>query len=243
MIDVPTFTAALLLGAVASGHCMVMCGGISGALGVATARGPDGRPRRSLLVGYQAGRILSYAVAGLIVGSIGDRLIAFLDADSVRAGLRIATGLSLAFAALVVFGKASAPDFRIGRWLWPRLAPLGRRLLPVRTLPRALAFGMIWGWMPCGLAYSMLLVAALTAHPLQAATSMLAFGAGTVPAMLAAAWGAPRIAAWTSQGSTRRGAGIVLLACALVVMASPWLLASMPGLHAWMPFDCTTALR
>jgi len=32
-----TFGAALLLGLAASGHCLVMCGGLTAALGVATA--------------------------------------------------------------------------------------------------------------------------------------------------------------------------------------------------------------
>ena len=61
-----TLGAALLLGFAASGHCLAMCGGISAALGVATAK-RDGRPRASLLVAYQVGRMLSYAIAGGLI--------------------------------------------------------------------------------------------------------------------------------------------------------------------------------
>ena len=66
MIDGLTLGAALLLGLAASGHCLVMCGGISAALGIATAKAANGRPRAGLLLGYQAGRIASYGLAGLL---------------------------------------------------------------------------------------------------------------------------------------------------------------------------------
>jgi sulfite exporter TauE/SafE len=238
MTDSLPLGAALLLGLVASGHCIVMCGGISGALGLVTAKGRSGTPRRSLLATYQFGRIASYTLAGWLVGSIGDRVISVLDIDSVRAGLRIATGAALAMAALAMLGYMKAPGLAIGRLLWPRIARLGRRLVPVTSAPRAFAFGMLWGWMPCGLAYSVLLMAALSAHPLQSAAIMLAFGLGTLPSMLAAAWSAPQLAAWTAQRNVRRGVGVGLLVCAVAAMTGPWLLPYLPLLHAWLPFDC-----
>lgn len=230
--------AVLLLGLMASGHCIVMCGGISGALGLVTAKDRRGTPQRSLLVTYQLGRIASYTLAGLLVGSIGDRVISVLDIDSVRVGLRIATGAALAMAALAMLGHMKAPGLGIGRLLWPRIARLGRRLVPVTNMSRAFAFGMLWGWMPCGLAYSVLLIAALTAHPMQSAAIMFVFGLGTLPAMLAAAWSAPRLAAWTSRRTVRYGTGVCLLICAIAVMGGPWFLMQMPFLHAWLPFDC-----
>lgn len=234
--------AALLLGLVASGHCVVMCGGISGALGLVTAKDRNGVPKRRLLVAYQAGRITSYTVAGGLVGSVGDGLIAVLDVDGVRTGLRIATGVMVAMTAMTLLGRWKSPGLGLGRALWPRIARIGRRLVPVTDAPRALAFGMLWGWMPCGLVYSVLLIAALSARPLQAAAIMLAFGLGTLPSMLAVAWSAPRLAAWTARRSVRRGAGVGLMLCAFAVMAGPWLLARFPVLHVWMPFDCLAGI-
>jgi sulfite exporter TauE/SafE len=150
MIDGLTLGAALLLGLAASGHCLVMCGGISAALGMATAKGADGRPRPDLLVAYQIGRIASYSLAGLLFGGVFGGLIALLDIDAVRRSLRVLSALALLLGALVAFGRVRDPGFGIGRRLWPRLAPLGRKLLPVSNLPRGFAFGMVWGWMPCG---------------------------------------------------------------------------------------------
>lgn len=74
-----TLGAALLLGLAASGHCVVMCGGISSALGLATAKNASGRPRPSLLVGYQLGRITSYSLAGLLFAGLLGGLITLLD--------------------------------------------------------------------------------------------------------------------------------------------------------------------
>ncbi len=142
-------------------------------------------------------------------------------------------------AALVAFGCLRDPGIGIGRKLWPRIAPLGRRLLPVNTLPRALAFGMVWGWMPCGFVYSVLLVATLQADAVRGAIIMAAFGIGTAPALLIAALGAQQVRGFRCPGAaTRHIAGSVLLLSAALTLAGPWVEHSMPGLHAWLPFDC-----
>jgi len=239
-----TIGAALLLGLAASGHCVLMCGGISAALGAATARRADGRPRRDLLVGYQLGRIASYTLAGFLFAGVAGSAIAWLDHDTVRIALRVATAAVLLVGALVAFGKMRDAGSRIGRTLWPRLAPLGRRLLPVSTLPRAFAFGMLWGWMPCGFVYTVLLIATVSLDPLRGAATMAAFGAGTAPALLAGAFGAHRLAGFRGYGFVRSAAGSILLVSAVVTLAGPWLAVSHgPWLHAWLPFDCTPPAR
>lgn len=235
-----SFLAALLLGLVASGHCVLMCGGISGALGIVTAKDRRGGARGGLLIGYQAGRIASYALAGGLIGGIGGGIVGLLDDDGVRAALRAASAAALLLSALVILGRLRDPGDIIGRRLWLRLAPLGRRLMPISTFPRAFAFGMVWGWMPCGFVYTVLLIAAVSADPLQASTTMAAFGIGTLPAMLATGWGAPRLMAWSGRRNVRRAAGVALIACATLVMSGPWLVAQVPGLHGWLPFDCAT---
>ncbi|MBS0582039.1 MAG: sulfite exporter TauE/SafE family protein [Proteobacteria bacterium] len=214
-----------------------MCGGITAALGLATAKRADGRPRASLLAAYQLGRIASYTLAGLLAGGVLGGFVALLDLDAVRTALRAVAAFVLLLGALVAFGRVRDPGFGIGQRLWQKLAPLGRRLLPVTSLPRALAFGMIWGWMPCGFVYTVLLIAAMRLDALDAAMTMAAFGLGTAPALFAAALGAQRFAGWARLPGARRAAGIVLLAGAALTVAGPWL----PGahwLHAWLPFDC-----
>ncbi len=223
MTEVLTLSAALLLGLAASGHCIVMCGGIAGALGMATATGRTGRPRAALLVAYQLGRITSYALAGALIGGVLGGAVAILDIESVRIALRGLSALALLVAAGVAFGKVRDNGFGVGGWLWPRLAPVGRRLLPVTTLTRAAGFGMIWGWMPCGFVYAVLLIAALAAEPWRSAATMFAFGLGTLPAMLATALGTPHLLRFAGRPRARQAAGTILLVCAALTFAVPWL--------------------
>ena len=230
-----TFWAALLLGLAASGHCLAMCGGITAALGVATLRGGDGRPRLLLLICYQLGRIASYSLAGLLFAGMLGGLIALLDIESVRRTLRALSALALLFAALVAFGRVRDPGLRIGHRIWHRLAPLGRRLLPIASVPRAFAFGMVWGWMPCGFVYTVLLIATLQQGAVDGAMTMAAFGLGTAPALLIAGFGAQRLTGWAAHSATRRVAGSVLLISALMTLSGPWLMHAIPGLHQWLP--------
>jgi sulfite exporter TauE/SafE len=233
-----TVGAALLLGLAASGHCLVMCGGMSSALGLATAKDDRGRARPLLLAGYQLGRISSYALAGLLFAGILGAAIALLDIESVRRTLRILSGCALLLAALVAFGRVRDPGYGIGRRVWPRLAPLGRRLLPVATLPRAFAFGMLWGWMPCGFVYTVLLIATLQVNALDGAMTMAVFGIGTAPALLMASFGAQRFAAFAAKAATRQAAGSLLLLSALLTFMGPSLVQLLPALHGGLPFDC-----
>ncbi|MBS0438236.1 MAG: sulfite exporter TauE/SafE family protein [Proteobacteria bacterium] len=239
MSDSLTLFAALLLGLAASGHCLVMCGGISAALGIATARRADGRPRPWLLIGYQIGRAASYTLAGLLLGGALGALIGVLDIESVRRALRVLAAAALLLGALVAFGRVRDPGFGIGHKLWQRIAPLGRRLLPVTSLPRALAFGMVWGFMPCGFVYTVLIISALQGDALHGAMTMAAFGIGTLPSMTLAAFGAQRFAGFSARPAARRIAGFALLASAVLTLAGPWL-PMFPWLHACLPFACRT---
>jgi sulfite exporter TauE/SafE len=208
-----------------------MCGGISTALGFATARDSNGRLRPVLLVGYQIGRIVSYSLAGLLFAGVVGGLIAVLDIEVVRRTLRVLSGLAMLIAAFVAFGSLRDPGAKIGQRVWTKLAPLGRRLLPVASLPRALLFGMVWGWMPCGFVYSVLLIATLQLDAIKGAMVMAAFGIGTAPGLLIATFGAQQLKRLVATTATRRVAGSVLLVSAVLTLAGPWTVHSMAGVH------------
>ena len=224
--------AALLLGLVASGHCSLMCGGITAALGLASARDARGGPLLRLLLGYQLGRVASYALAGLLLAGALGSIVAWLDIEIVRRLLRLLAALVLLSAALVAFGLMDDLMRTPGRRLWSVLSPLGRRLLPVSSVSRAVAFGAVWGWMPCGFVYSVLLVAALEMNAARGALTMAAFGAGTIPAMLLGSYGASRVARLAARPLARKLTGAVLLASAVVTLAGPWWMQGRHDAHA-----------
>ena len=234
-----TLLSAFLLGLIASGHCLVMCGGISGALAIATRTDARGRPRIDLLAGYQIGRISSYMIAGASLAGFGSALLSLVDQDQVRIGLRWLSAALFALVGLSLLLRGRGFEPALGRRAWSRIAPLARRLLPVRSFPQAFALGALWGWMPCGLAYSVLLIAWLSMDPLRSALIMLLFGLGTVPAVLAGAYGVKRGVGLLHRSGIRSTAAAMLLVMSALTAGGPWLVAHS-GMHAlsWLPFDC-----
>jgi sulfite exporter TauE/SafE len=231
-----TLSAAFLLGLAASAHCVLMCGGIAGALGLAAARDADGRPPLRLLIAYQLGRVLSYSLAGLLFAGVFGGLLTRFDSEALRRALRVLSAAVFAFAALAALGIWREAGPGLGQRLWQNIAPLARRLLPVRSLPRALAFGMVWGWLPCGFVYTVLLLATVQLDALGGALTMAAFGFGTLPAMLATASGARYLTVLARRRGARHAAGVLLLLCAVLTLAAPWLLDLFPQLHGHLPF-------
>lgn len=232
-----SIAAAGMLGLAASGHCMLMCGGIASALGMATERRADGRPRRDLLVGYQFGRISGYALAGGLLGGVGAAMYNAMDQDTLRLTLRILVAAAFLVVAVGLFTGRGVLEKLVGTRVWGRIAPKMRRLLPVDSLPKAWAFGLVWGWMPCGFVYTVLLLAWTSMNPWSSAAIMAAFGFGTLPAVLGISLGST----WLSRiagARLRRGAAVLMLGLAALTIAGPWLAPlGMPA--ALLPFDCT----
>ncbi len=217
--------AAVIAGLLGSTHCLGMCGGIAGWLGLNTAvRGAAGRTGFALA--YNSGRIGGYVVLGAIAGFAGATSGAVFGLREWGPVLRLAFGVVIVLIGLqLAFGWN--PLRRLEAWGargWQKLAPLTRRLLPARTPLHAMALGVLWGWLPCGLVYSVLLAAAVSGGPAEGAMVMAAFGVGTLPAMVLATAGAARLASLTRRTSVRRVAG------ALVVTAGLWTMA-LPVMH------------
>lgn len=209
---------ALILGLLGAGHCLGMCGGFAAALTYAL-KPADGAAKTRLLLAYNAGRISSYALAGA--------LMAWLYIPGLEGELPIArtvAGLLLIAAGfyLADIWRGIVKIERIGQWFWRYLQPLGQRLLPVATLPKAWLLGMLWGWLPCGLVYSMLALAATQASPWQGAAVMLAFGLGTVPAVLAGGLAFEKVRQWLSRRAVKWGLGIAFVLYGVWTLSAAW---------------------
>lgn len=176
-----SLSAAFVLGVMGAGHCLGMCGGIAAALGFANQGA--GRVRRLLvLLGYNLGRISSYALMGLIVAAV----FGGVDKLTPLPVLRALSGLLLIGMGLYLAGwwKVLTKLEALGSRLWRHIAPFGQRLMPVETPFKAVLLGVVWGWLPCGLVYSVLALAASQPNPVEGALVMAAFGLGTLPAVV-----------------------------------------------------------
>jgi hypothetical protein len=222
-----TLLAALVAGFAGSTHCLAMCGGIVGALGL-SSRAAAERSGRTLAypLAYNLGRVASYTLAGALVGGIGAGMGELAGMARVRLALQLAAGLLLLLVGLRLLGgrRGFAWMDALGARLWRHLAPLLRYFMPVSTLPRAFGAGMLWGWLPCGMAYSLLGVAWLSADPVHGAAVMAAFGLGTLPALLAAAGAAARIGKLAGNSGWRAAAGLVIAGAGALTLCAPWLL-------------------
>lgn len=224
--------APFLIGLASALHCVGMCGGIIGALSLSLP--PAVRARRAALLAYtltySIGRILSYALAGALLGGLGGGLFGMLSPEYGHTLLRTIAAVLLVGMGLYLAGWF--PKFaqleRLGTPLWRRLEPLGQRLLPVRSPFQALGFGLVWGWLPCGLVYSTLLWSASSGSAGTGALYMLAFGLGTLPAVLTTGLLAGWVTRLTRLPATRAAIGLSLI---LFGLASLWF-APDHGQHA-----------
>jgi sulfite exporter TauE/SafE len=214
----PVLATAFLAGLLGSAHCLGMCAGISGLFAV-SASVASLRSQLPMALAYNAGRILSYAFLGTVVAVIGSTMVDAIP--TLASPVRLASGAVIIVIGLqVMFGwRVLAPLENMGAVLWKRLAPLAKGMIPATSAPKAAGLGLIWGWLPCGLVYSALLIAATTANPLHGGLVMLAFGLGTLPAMVLSGLGASKLSSIMSRH--RLGAGLLIVVLGIATLAIP----------------------
>jgi len=238
--------AAAFVGGLAGGvHCAGMCGGIVGALCNTRGRHDTAPPARYLLA-YNAGRIASYVCAGAFAGALGQAGLLTRAAPllqplmfALASLMLVALGLHLAGAASIM-GRLEAAGTRV----WRSVAPWSRHLLPVTSLPRALGLGALWGWLPCGMVYAVLLTALALGRWWQGAAILAAFGLGTLPNLLGISLLWRQVRQLRRTGVPRMLAGGAVAAFGiygLIKVLQPAAIAGnellcywMPGLSSWL---------
>jgi len=249
---VPVF----LVGLAGSVHCAGMCGGIVGALSM--SRRPALRepafpvPVRSVtaagaapLAGvgaYNAGRIASYAAAGALAGGLAGGAVSLAALPALQAALYWAANLMLVALGLFLMDawRGLARVEQAGQALWRHVAPLLRRVNRAEAgAVRMFALGALWGWLPCGMVYSVLVTAMLAGSALGGAGVMLAFGLGTLPMLFALGLAGSRLRGLMARPPARIACGLAILAFGMLGLAR-----AAGGLPAgWMHELCLGAGR
>ncbi|HSQ04969.1 MAG TPA: sulfite exporter TauE/SafE family protein [Burkholderiales bacterium] len=204
-------SAAFLAGLLGGAHCAAMCGGIVGAV---CRVAPGEKTPWARALAYNSGRIASYALAGAIAGSLGEAGLALRGGSTLQHAALLVTGAMLLVLALYVWDIAPLVRRveRLGGVLWRHIQPYSRHFLPADTAPRAFGLGLLWGWLPCGMVYAVLLTAAATGSAAHGALVMGAFGAATLPNLLAVAFFASRVSRMTRTPALRFAAGLTIAA-------------------------------
>lgn len=224
MNDPITLTSAFIIGLLGGVHCIGMCGGIMNALSFAIPADQKSSIHvTSILLLYNLGRILSYSIAGALIGSLGW----WLQGSTPLAGpsLRIFAGLMLIAMGLYLAGwwRGLAMLEKLGGKLWQRIQPVSKQLMPVTHSWQALVLGAIWGWLPCGLVYSTLTLAATSGNWQQSALVMACFGLGTLPVMLLTGTFAHQVKIWIQKTAIRVLAALMIIGFGIWTMTPPLL--------------------
>lgn len=229
-------TVAFLIGLFSTLHCFGMCGGLVGAMTMSLQ--PEIRKQPTQLglytFAYNFGRITSYVIAGFLVGFFGQALRDLLMPEDGIAILRMLASILIIAMGFYIAGWF--PQFaqieKLGAPLWKKLQPIGQRLLPVQNIWQAFLFGAVWGWLPCGLVYYVLLISPANDGAVNSALFMLVFGLGTLLPMMAAGFLSGHLAPLRQSKKIRYFSGFVLIIMGLISL----LLAVSPEAHRYLPF-------
>lgn len=184
MIEFPFIVVAGLLG---SAHCIGMCGGFVISLGLHSANRRHNVARQ---LSFSTGRVVTYGVLGALAGFCGMRIERWSwSMNQVVSVLALVAGLFLIAQGLVSVGWV--------RWPSMRRAPAACLAASIFStfqrgsrLSDAFHLGLLTGFLPCGLLYGLLALAANTRDFLTGALVMICFGLGTIPALLLTGCGA-----------------------------------------------------
>ena len=217
---------ALLMGLVGGPHCVVMCG--AACAGIGRAAGPR---KNSAMWTFQVGRVVGYALlGGVAAASIQGLGWLTTQSAAMRPVWTLFHVAAVALGLLLVF-NAQQPVWMesTGKAIWLR----ARGWIGGHKFAAPLMIGTVWSLLPCGLLYSALLVAALSANAGQGALVMALFAAGTSVSMMAGPWLWLRL---RGHGSGQWGVRLAGLALAI---SSGW--AIWMGLvHDTAPWCATT---
>lgn len=225
VFDPAVLVTAFMAGLLGSGHCFGMCGGIAGSLGALSGKGTDSMALPALQ--FNIGRILSYAVLGALAGGILGAAGDIMALKSLGKYLRAITALMVLFIGLRFLIDWRGLDLieKGGAGLWKRVMPFAMRISQRHDWIGRFGLGLCWGFLPCGLVYTILMTAASTGAVISGGATMLAFGIGTLPAMLGLTLAAPALNTFLSDRLVRRIVGFSLVVLAL------WMILTLVGGH------------
>lgn len=210
-----TYLTAFIVGLMGGVHCIGMCGGIVGALtfSIQSQSDTSNVSMTKLLLSYNFGRLFSYTLAGGLMGGIGWMAANWLEIRQLQIVLQSFAAIFMLLLGLYLAGwwTILVRLEKVGGYVWRHIEPLTKKLLPVTHSGQALLLGLAWGWLPCGLVYSVLVWSISSGSFQQGALLMLSFGLGTLPNLLAMGVFASQLRRWVGHAWVRQLAGTMVM--------------------------------
>jgi len=202
---------ALVMGLAGGPHCVAMCGAACAGIGQVS-----GTRQNAALLSFQAGRWLGYSLMGGLA-AFSVQALGWLTVES--AALRPVWSMlhvAAAVLGLLLIWQAKQPVWldQSAQNLWAKIRQLNSNLGKVAPI----GVGVFWAFMPCGLLYSALMVAALTGNVLEGAITMACFALGSGVSLGFAPWMLLKLKSLGDGAWGIRVAGLAL------VLTSSWAL-------------------
>ncbi|MCK5697452.1 MAG: sulfite exporter TauE/SafE family protein [Gammaproteobacteria bacterium] len=182
-----SYITAFFAGLLGGVHCLGMCGGIVGALTFGVHKDKQSANLLPYILAYNSGRLFSYTLAGVLVGGISSLATNLPVLHDVQYILQIFAALFMIALGLYIggwwFGLRKIE--KAGGIIWKKIEPISRRFIPVKSPFQAFILGTLWGWLPCGLVYTILIWSISTGSAIEGGLMMISFGLGTLPLLLA----------------------------------------------------------
>lgn len=222
-----TFWSALILGLIGSAHCAGMCGGIQMAL--------QSQPSFVLLsraellrhlVLLNIGRVMMYLTLGLFLSFLGLAILSQIDTPMIIRAVRVFTGAVILLVGVHFILRQSRPFRsleRFGMRIW-NIASRGIKtrnevaISPLRTVIN----GMIWGLIPCGLVYAVLLTTVFTNDLMDAGLITLGFGLGTMPSLVLSGMLFKRLQDFVKHRAVQTLAGVFFICGGVLIITAPY---------------------
>ena len=211
---------AFITGLISSfGHCLGMCGGIvaiysarQAALATAAGTKPSLGSRIVSFLPIHLGRITTYTIFGALIGLAGSLLNQASGMVGWQGAFSVLVGIAMLLVSLSLMGVLPPIEMALATMMAGN-SPMTRMrgLFGKRSFFSTLTLGILWGFLPCGLVFAMLVVAARTQTIWGGALTMLAFGLGTVPTLLGFGLAANILSPKLRGGLTKFAALLIML--------------------------------
>ena len=222
------FLAAFSMGLFGSPHCLGMCGGIVTAFGLSMQHVSDSK-KNGLILTYHLGRLISYALLGLIASVVG---VAIFQSIMSNSAPRIVLGAVLVLIGLAMLGLPLFNQLeKVGMRFWQSLAPLRKKVFPIDSFGKALFAGLLWGFLPCGLVYGALMMAIAGNNIATGAALMFVFGLGTMPMLIATQKTVGMLQSSIKHFRLRQINGVIMMLSGLAVIFIPMMMHHNHGSH------------
>lgn len=208
------FTTPFLIGLFSGFHCVAMCGGLCALI--------CRKQTSKIVLITNIGRIITYVFLGVIFAGIIQGASLQFNLATIGLVLRTIMGISLILLGLSIITQSKLLKTPISLPLWKPASNTLHKLKNKNSSSAFLFKGMLWGFIPCGLLYGLLLVAATTGNAINGGLFMLFFGLGTLLPLLISQELFKHFQQLIGLKIIRTSTAIFIIIIGLWILISPW---------------------